>query len=140
MNKCYVKSLLLTAFVGAGALLPAADIDMQRQHDITLDSYKVDIKQYEDAANEYIARANECFIAGNYKDAAYNYVQARYVLETLKDKSQHFADQLEKVKEQIAKSYYYLAQQMAEEADAAANSNDLKKAIEKCVSALTANT
>ena len=56
MNKYYVKSLLITAVIGAGALLPAAaEADMQRNHDITLDSYKVDIKQYEDAANAYIA-------------------------------------------------------------------------------------
>jgi len=130
MNNKYVKSLLLTAVCTAGVLVLAEEESpLQRSVNTTVDAFSVDKQHQEAAANSFIKKGNECFVAGNYKEAARNYAQAVYIFESLKPTSAHFAEEQDKARELIAKSYYYLAQETALKAHEEANYSELENAI-----------
>lgn len=112
------------------------DADVQRSIDSTTDAYSVSRQKLERDAESYVDAANELFINGSYREAARNYAQARLIFESMKDNSEYFRDRLEKTREQIAKSYYYLAQETAMKADEEANANDLTTAIALCREAI----
>ena len=112
------------------------DAAVQRSIDSTTDAYSVSRQKLERDAEAYVDAANELFINGSYREAARNYAQARLIFESLKDNSDHFRDRLEKTREQIAKSYYHLAQETALKAHDEANANDLTTAIALCREAI----
>lgn len=137
MNNKYVKSLLLTAVCTAGVLVLAEEESpLQRSVNTTVDAFSVDKQHQEAAANSFIKKGNECFVAGNYKEAARNYAQAVYIFESLKPTSAHFAEEQDKARELIAKSYYYLAQETALKAHEEANYSELENAIALCKEAI----
>jgi len=106
--RCLTLAALCCAWTAAGD-----DAAVQRSIDNTTDAYSVSRQKLEHDAESYVDAANKQFINGSYREAARNYAQARLIFESLKDNSDHFRDRLEKTREQIAKSYYHLAQETA---------------------------
>ena len=138
MNKGLAKTLLLAAVCSATAVFAAdkANPALQLSIDATTDTYSVDKQQSELEANGFVIEANELFFDGKYEEAAKSYAKARFIYEKLKNNSPHFEELLEKAKEMNARSYYYLAQELADKAHKESNANDLEIAIKHCKQAM----
>ena len=133
MKNKYVKLLLAAA--ACSSFMLAADEKAQSVN-TTIDSFSVDKQKEEAAAKSFIVKGNELFFAGQYLEAAKTYTQAAYIYENLKANSAHFAEQYNKTREMIAKSYYYLAQETALKAHEQANANEFDQAIAMCENAI----
>lgn len=135
MNMRIARGLTLAALCCAWTVA-GDEAAVQRSIDSTTDAYSVSRQKLERDAESYVDAANELFINGSYREAARNYAQARLIFESMKDNSEHFRERLEKTREQIAKSYYHLAQETALKAHDEANANDLTTAIALCREAI----
>ena len=133
MKNRYIKLLLATAACSSFVLVATEKVESINS---AVDNFTVDKQKVEATAKSLVVKANELFFAAQYDAAANTYALAAYEYEKLKNNSEYFTAQYNKVKEMISKSRYYQAQETALMAQELANASDFDKAIELCQTAI----
>ena len=127
---------LITAAVGIGVVLPASAEEeaLPAPARDTISRQTVSRQQIEADAEQKVREANASYSKGQYQDAINQYLEAVKILRSFD--TEVFAKRIEACRAQIAKCYYYMAQDAVVLAQERAQAQDFEEAIRLCKQAI----
>ena len=127
---------LITAAVSIGAVLPASagEEELPAPARDTISRQTVSRQQIEAEAEQKVREANANYSKGQYQDAINQYLEAVKILRSFD--TEVFAKRIEACRAQIAKCYYYMAQDAVVLAQERAQAQDFEEAIRLCKQAI----
>jgi tetratricopeptide (TPR) repeat protein len=132
-----VKYSLPVTAVAVACTLQAAESKIVKniQQDITQEV--IEYQQTESKADIMVKAANKAYFSKKYKDAISKYLKAIDLLKSASTgESKFFAKKIATCKEQIYRSYYYWARNIALDADKLGQEKQFNSAIEMCQKAI----